>query len=130
LFSARGIAASSEEALATLKGLEGVYVIAEISAPDFVKVGLSKDLLQRDVEMRLQTAGIKVLTLAEWLEAPGVPWLLVRLYGGKVEYHPLYHFSIGIQLWQNVFLERDQTVRTSAAMVDTFINAYLAANPK
>jgi hypothetical protein len=156
VFSASGMAFDTEEHRATLKGLTGVYAYVKISGADVEEMRLTQDLLQTDVELRLRMAGIKVLTLEEY-RTTGAPLLWIGLSGSKAK-SGVFVFAIEVQLLQDVFLGRNPTIRVNAAtwsisgvgisggmddtevkrsvreelsnQVDTFINAYLAANPK
>ena len=115
--------------------------------------GLNEVDIQKDVELKLRLAGIRVLTEKESLDTPGGPYLYVLasdvLTGG------IYAVSIRVGLCQSVYLERDpssfiagaetwsiQSVATIGRNklaelrdsikddVDTFLNAYLSVNPK
>lgn len=145
-------ALDTESARATLKGLSGVRVLIDLT-PDAERAGLTMVQLQTDVELRLRQAGIAVLTKEEWHSSPGQPWLWVqvttlRTATGLSAYH------IGVELNQNVFLERnsspsDASTWSTAGItgivgaakfptlrddvkdeVDRFINAYLSVNPR
>lgn len=143
-------------ARATLGGLAGVRVAVEPIDSEAEKDGFARYALQADVELRLQQGGIRVLTETERLRMPGSPVLYLRaktFTHGEIE--GLYAYCIDLELGQTVRLSRDPTVsswpptwRSPGAlgvagarnlasvrnavqdMVDQFINAYLAANPK
>ncbi len=140
---------------ATLAGLTGVRVVVGEVEDDAEEEGLTQSALQRDVELKLQQAGVRALTEAEWRAAPGKPALTLEVSTVKIQ--PMtYLFSITLDLEQEVRLARDANVSSHAAtwsatprlgtvaaahlsravrkdvqeMVDQFINAYLAANRK
>jgi hypothetical protein len=76
----------SEPSQRTLTGLQGLYVVIEDFQPNIMKydkyllkAGLSKSQLQRDVEARLKTAGIRILSRDEWLKTLGRPVLYVNV---------------------------------------------------
>ena len=151
-----GLAADDDElSRETLKGLQGVYVIIEYMVPVAEKDGLTKDLLQTDVELQLRKSGIKVLTKEEWTKTPWMPYLYVRVSLFKKEGLQLYAFFIEVKLRQAVYLKRNPDISTLTETwdtafigtvgvskmktgirdslkdkVDEFINAYLAVNPK
>ncbi len=140
---------------ATLAGLAGVRVVVDDVEDDVEDEGLTQSALQRDVELKLQQAGIRVLTEAEWRAAPGKPTLELEINTLKPQ-TKTYLFSITLDLAQEVRLERDTNLSSHAStwsatprlgaalaahlpravrrhvqeMVDQFVNAYLAANPK
>jgi hypothetical protein len=133
-----------------LSGLKGVYVqVAEINR-EAERLGLSKDKLQTDVELRLRKAGIRVLTDKETCETPGWPFLSVNL---NASVGPgICSYAIQVNLYEIVTLERGPKIIGSVwntgyagwvgtkntrqirghvdDLVDKFINEYLAANPK
>ncbi len=143
-----------EESRRSLAGRRGVHVKVEDISPDAERDGLTATGLQTDVELRLRLAGIRVLTEAESLAMPDNALLYLNVTtlkrGGR------YSYTINLTLSQRVRLERDLsiqrvpgttwiatgtigtvgvnklgTVRKAVRdMVDQFINAYLAANPK
>lgn len=138
---------------ATLKGLQGVEVTVEGLRPEAVEDGLTQDQLQTDVELRLRKVGIRVLTKEEKARTPGSPWLYVRVNTLRGD-TGLYAYSIEVDLYQTVLLERDSSISTTTPTwatstiatvgargmprsvrgsvgdkVDQFVNAYLAMNP-
>jgi len=60
-----------------LVGLKGVFVFVESTQPEQPRVGLTKDQIRTDVELRLRKAGVRVLTEEERLQMPGMPYLFV-----------------------------------------------------
>jgi hypothetical protein len=137
----------------SLKGLKGMAVVVELLSPEIEKEGLRAEDVKKDVAIRLRQAGILVLTEEELLEAPQTPSLCVWLMGSKTG-TDLYACSIRVELSQAVILERAPSVHAMAATwnitsfgfvgmnafrsirnylngpLDSFINAYLAENPK
>ena len=140
---------------ATLRGLQGVGVLVEKLPPEVESQGLSRDQLQKEVESKLEKAGIKVLTREEAFNAAGEPFLYINLNVNiaKTE-SDIYPYGIDMLLIQKVSLLRDPKLTSYAitwstggvgsiakpilsqlresveAMVDVFIKAYLAENPK
>jgi hypothetical protein len=125
LISSCAYAQQSENSIRSLRGLKGVWVLVEFLATDIEAVGLSKDNIQTDVELKLRLAGIKVLTKEEWLIEPGSPRLYIRVgyirVGSTMVPLPiqkddtLYAYSIEVELHQNVFLERDPKIYKDGA---------------
>ena len=139
-----------------LSGLKGMDVIVEDLNPAGKEIGLSKERIQTDVELKLRLAGIKVLSKEEWLDAKGRPYLYVRVTALKSTTLSLYSCFVEVSLYEQVVLVRDPKIVTSAStcrsggyimsggsdvvkesvrktikdLVDEFINDYLAANPK
>ncbi len=137
-----------------LVGLKGVYVMTTVESPkpeEIELLGLTKDQIQKDVELRLRKSGIKVLTNKEWATMPGTPSLMVSL--SAFTYLALCVYSIRVELFEAVTLVRGgqtsasvweaglsvgmvgtksiRTVRENIGdKIDEFINDYLAANPK
>jgi hypothetical protein len=139
---------------ATLAGLTGVEVVVEEMDPAAEKDGLAESTLQTEVELKLRQEGIRILTSGERLVAPGNPYLYLRVRTIKNEMG-LYAFVTDLELIQEVRLTRNPAITSWAAtwsapgkigtigsrklpsvrepvrdIVDQFLNAYLAANPK
>jgi hypothetical protein len=138
----------------TLKGLQSVYVVVESFESEVEKYGLTEQQIQTDVELRLRQNGIRVLSQQEWLSSAMNSYLYVNVGIVRVEDFPLVSYNILLALKQSVFLARDPTkwcVATTWSTgstgsagfnkiefirqfvkdhVDTFINDYLAVNPK
>ena len=148
-------ALDSKSNRATLQGLKGIGVLVEYMAPEAEWGGLTKNQLQADVERRLGTAGIKVLTREESLETPGEPHLYinVNINVAKTE-SEIFPYSIDVMLIQRVSLLRDPKQTTFGVtwstggvgsvnkelvsqlrdsvgdLVEVFIKTYLAENQR
>jgi len=148
-------AINSQTNRATLKGLQGISVLIENLSPEVEREGLTKNQLQIEVEFKLRERGIKILSKEESLKTPGEPYLYinVNINMGKTE-SDIYPYSIDMLLIQKVSLIRNPQQITYAItwstggvgsitqqlvsqlrssvidMVDIFIKAYLAENPK
>jgi Cdc6-like AAA superfamily ATPase len=140
---------------ATLRGLQGVGVLVEKLPSEVESQGLNRDQLQKEVESKLQKAGIKVLTREEAFNTPGEPFLYVNINVNiaKTE-SDIYPYSIDPLLIQKVSLLRDPKLTSYAitwsrggvgsigktivrelgesveAMVGVFIKTYPDENPK
>jgi len=148
-------ALDSEMNRATLQGLRGVRVLVEDLAPEVEREGLVKDQLQKSVEERLRSAGIRVLTQEEAVKAPGEPYLYVNVNisfaKGEEE---ICSYSIDVALIQNVTLVRIPKQTSYAVtwstggvgligkkslselkgsveeIADIFVKAFFSVNPK
>ncbi|MDP2997766.1 MAG: hypothetical protein Q8N47_09775 [Bryobacterales bacterium] len=155
------VAAGSAKALdnemtrQSLRGLKGVEVMVENLDPEAEADGLSKTMIQTDVELKLRQAGIRVLTKDQVLAAAGRPWLLIHASTFRRKADPLYAYHLDVRLEQDVRLERDPKIMVILAttwsalgrigtvgseklpqirddikdQVDQFINAWLSVNP-
>jgi hypothetical protein len=138
---------------ASLRGVEAVYVKVEGLTPEIEKDGLTETLIRRDVESRLRTAGIRILSKEKWFDVTGSPHLYLNVNCLKLRETKEYIYSIRIAFRQNVYPEREpililgattwsaggivgityrfDKIRTSVkGRVDEFIRAYLSVNPK
>jgi hypothetical protein len=120
-------------------------VVVENLKPDVERDGLNASTLQTDVELKLRQAGIRV--------EETTAYLYVRVTTLKRE--AMYAYSMTANLSQHVVLVRDPAISANAVtwnalggigmvgsarlsvirdyvrdVVDEFVNAYLAANPK
>jgi len=148
-------ALNSEMNRATLQGLKGVRVLMEDLAPEVEREGLVKNQLQRNVEEKLRSAGIRVFSQEETVRTPGEPYLYVNVNvnfaKGEEE---VCSYSIDIAIIQNVTLARNPK-QTSYAItwstggvgmigkkslrelkesvdeiVEIFVQAFFSVNPK
>ena len=152
-----GLAQEAPTAAATLRGLTGVDVVVE-EVPTELEVEearLGSSAVQEDIESQLREGGIPVLSDEEWQAAPGRPWLFVRVQMLRPQAaRRAFVYVISLDLMQQVGLARDpgidavgMTWRTGEigtvsavnvplvrdslrALVDTFIEAYWAVNPR
>lgn len=141
-------AQDTERTRRSLKGITAIEVLVE-DLPDGAKLlGLTKESIKTDVELKLRLAGIRVVTPEESLMIPGMPELYVNITltdGAEAG-------SIDVQLNQNVMLERNGQLAIGATTwdtgvllshptaegirnstkdhVDKFLNAWLSSNPK
>jgi hypothetical protein len=139
----------------TISGLKGVNITVEELQPNILKyaqkTGFTKEQIQKDVEIKLKSIGIKVFALNEWLNAPGRPMLYINVNTHEFDKY-LYAYDIKFELRQVVFLEANPSIKTMAVcwstnmtgianigtlnsirnnigkMTDIFIEAYRSAN--
>lgn len=149
---AEGSPSVQESRLNSLKGLAGVYLLIEPLNTEARKAGLTTSQLRTDVELRLRTANIAVLTEEEGRKRPGNPYLYLDV-AYKAE-NDLPIFRVRLALIQNVFAQRNTsrllrastwsvglsgytsgtgvaTIRESARdFADHFCNDYLRVNQR
>ncbi len=101
------------ETRASLRGLPGVQVLVEPVGDDAERDGLHRTDLQRDVELKLRLAGIRVLSEREMLESEAQPTLYVVVTALRRNLGPVplgtttrgvYAYNIGISVRQAVTL--------------------------
>ena len=102
-------------ARATLRGLQGVYVLIEDMKPESERAGLTAQQLQSDVEGQLRQAGIPVLTKDHAFRVQGAPYLYVYVH---LLPHPigLTAYSSLVEVNQRASLDRNG----SSASVSTW----------
>jgi hypothetical protein len=144
--------ATVPQGVSSLAGLSGVGVVIEDIDPAIEREGFTAVQIQKDVEEKLRTAGIKILSEAELTKNPGMPYLYVNIFTFKDE--EIYAYHITLELKQMVSLVRKPAVKQSFATwkisgggtvgalklatirtavgeyINAFIKAYFAANPK
>jgi hypothetical protein len=131
-----------------LKGIDSVFVVVETLPNGASKLGLSKEIVQTDVEQKLRLAGLRVVTDQEGENLPGSPYLYVRL----IATDPPEAAAVEISLNENATLERNSDFAPEVAtwekilvtanpsgqgvrdkikdLADEFLNDWLAVNPK
>lgn len=148
-------AIDSEQTRSTLRGINGVHVYVASLDPEVRKGGLTDYQIQVDIELKLRTAGIKVLSEKEWLTEEGHPYLWVALAIKRLETSSFYVCYMTIEFRQDIFLTRNPGIagisttwekgalcwgpmasegeyirKILKEQADIFINAYLSVNPK
>jgi hypothetical protein len=132
----------------SLKGLGAVRVVVEDFNGPLIEVGLNKDQIQQDVELRLRKSGIKVTS-----QDASVPYIDVLIGGAKVPRTSAMVYAMTLDLYQPVLLQRDPSTKLYAStwssslavaafanvtllrnyvgdLVDSFINDYLSQNQR
>lgn len=123
--------------------LNGVFVFIERTDQ---KGGLTKDQIQTDIELRLKSAGIRVLNEEDWFENLHLPLLQIRVVNhaekqgificsfSYVLGHSRHFFGkIGNKSFNKESALIGNTKHVQGLikeMVDAFINDYLSVNPK
>lgn len=137
----------------SLKGLAAVYLLVEPLSSEAHDAGLSTSQLRTDIELRLRSAGITVLTVEQGSVAPGNPHLNLSVVYLRSK-AGFSMFSTRLALIQNVLPSRNPSqlllastwsvsasrytkgngvsvIRTTVHdSVDRFCNDYLAVNQK
>jgi len=140
----------------TLRGLKGFYVLVEELRADIVRAGLTKKILQTDVELKLRKAGIRVLLTKDEMQ-----YLYIRVTAmdlkAETQHEPIaqrgFLYLVDATFRQGVILSRNRSIKLPGAttwesslfgisadlrgirevvsdLVDEFMNDYLAVNPK
>ena len=147
LIAIRGWASDAPADRATLRGLKALNVAVDQLVPELKAEGLPDIDLQARIVVRLRKAGITVDQSAR--EFLGLHVISVREGKGS------YGICLSLGLYQSVFLERDQTIKTATQtwetqsvvvappkqvrtavestldqLVDQFAGAYRSANPE
>ncbi|WP_455388628.1 hypothetical protein [Petrachloros mirabilis] len=93
----------------TLRGLTEISVLVEYLPDDVEREGLSREHLKRDIEVRLEQAGLRVLTISEIAKSPGAPYLYIAVYPITPPSVNSNAYAIGLTLKQLVHLSRNPT---------------------
>jgi hypothetical protein len=142
------LAGGNKYEVATLKGIKALNVLVE-DLPDGARtLGLTREMIQTDVELKVRLAGILVVSDEERAKLPGSPALYVNIIVS--DNSRAAHVEISLE--QSVSLERNgqsvvaattwstgvletnptaQGLRNSTKdHVDQFVNDWLSVNPK
>jgi hypothetical protein len=139
---------------ATLHGLTSFHVAVEDFYADDIQAGLNQQDIKTAAELRCRMAGVLINS------APSEPYLYINIVPLEVYYvghrpSGIYAVAIRVELRQRAFLSRDPAISAYAGtwsrvsvitaprerlvsycheslnnLVDEFLNAYLAQNPK
>lgn len=138
-----------------LKGINGVFVMIEDLPPVAKELGITKESLKTEVELKLRLAGIRVYSKEEALENLS-PTLYVNFNTveniiGGIKFYP---FSISVEIVEPAQIRRNaytttvitwrkgavggskeenlimQMRKALKIVTDPFLNDYLAVNPK
>ena len=138
----------------TLRGLPGVRLIVEKIDAEVERGGLTTDFVRTTAETRLRAAGIRLLSKDEVAMTQGRPTIQILVQTARSD--SLYAYCIEVSVWQEMVPIHRQTslpvwvrswvtenvvgikshknihvLRTTVEnLVDAFIHAYVAVNPK
>jgi len=158
IFTVTSIPVQAEESIApereSLKGVDGVDIVVEPLNIEIERLGLVTLKLQQDIRLRLQQAGVRVLTEHERLATSTAAMLVVRV-DALHDRIGRYFYCFDLLLTQRVRLKGRDSPDVSAVTwsksggialiaddnvrhiqdqvlrrVDQFIKDYLAVNPK
>lgn len=99
-------ASDSEIDRATLKGLQGVFVLVEDLNPPEEQAGLKTADIQTGAEQQLKAAGIPLLSKEQNIQTPGMPTLYISVSVATSPATDLWPFSIDVNLEQQATLKR------------------------
>src|ERR1700694_5833917 len=105
-------AAADERDRESLRDLDGVRVAVEDLSPAIEAKGLSKDVLRKAVESKLEQAGIRVMNAGEF--PVGDPFLDVRVTNTK-ENARLIGYNVEVKFVQIAFLRRNPSLTFNRA---------------
>jgi hypothetical protein len=139
----------------SLRGLPGIFVLVQRLNPELEAEGLTKEQIQLDIESKLQTAKIRLLSKEQYSKTPEAPFLHVvpAVLKVRVGTTSLYTYTVIVRLCQSVHLARNHAIETPgftwtsegtygvvraigdirskiADEVDKFISTYSSVNPK
>ena len=140
----------------TLRGIRGMCVSIENLSDNVKELGLTRDILRMDVELKLRLAGIKVLSIKEErLKSLDLPYLYLNINTVIQSSGVSFSYHVELALKQTVLLLTTKNTSTFAEtwtksitgyagdnvlidalrsntkdLVDMFLNDYLAVNPK
>ena len=145
-------AGNTKATRATLRDVEGLWVLVETIRPEVAQAGFTAQKLQTDVEWRLRHAGMRVLTDEERRGTPRSPFLYVNMI---VYLRPhafaSFHIHVGfnqlaslttesappmVTTWSCGSTGKVRSARLAAlrnpvrAHGDAFVNAYLSVPPR
>lgn len=150
------LAMDSEITRRTLSGLPGFYIAFEELQANIKQYGvaasMTRDHLLKDVEVRLEKAGMKVFSQAQWMNTQGRPVLYVNVNTHLKDAYIAY--DIRVEARQIVFTDSNKRMKTLAGtwgisitgmtrtdrmdvirqdlftLIDKFTEAYWAVNDK
>jgi hypothetical protein len=132
----------------SLKGIDAVEVLVE-DLPDGAKVlGLTRESIQTDVELKLRLAGMRVVSQQEDLKLPGMPDVHVMVavtQDGTASFISVElrqnamlarsgEIAFNVTTWDSMWIGSNMTAQSIREKikdkVDEFLNAWLSVNPK
>ncbi|HXW62876.1 MAG TPA: hypothetical protein VEJ45_09765 [Candidatus Acidoferrales bacterium] len=131
--------------VSTLKGISGVQVLIEDLSDSAKALGLEKETIQTDVELKLRLAGIHILSEEEDNNTPGAPSLYVNVRVVRSAAAVAVELKQGVRLVRNGELSQGTTWSVGGVganltaesirnhikdYLDEFLNAWLSVNPR
>jgi len=96
----------------SLTEIKALYVFVQGLTEDAEKVGLTKEIIQKDVEERLRQEGIRIVSEEEGLRLAGKVVLYVNVNAHKRTRTPAYVYHVDLGILQEVSLVRAPEIRT------------------
>lgn len=142
------ISSKAQETSANLKGISTLYVVIEALPAGAKTLGLSKDAIQTDVELKLRLAGIRIVTPEEGKNLPGRAFVYIAVSvanDARAADFDIYldqdarlernsQFAPAVETWRTGSLISNpsaQGIRTEIKDgIDEFLNAWLSVNPR
>jgi len=109
-------ASDSEIDRASLKGLQGVFVLIEDLNPPEEQAGLKTADIKADAEQKLKAAGIPLLSKTQNIDTPGMPTLYISVSVASSTTTDLWPFSIDVNLEQQATLKRSPDIFVPTAV--------------
>ncbi len=107
------IAIDTQESRETIKGIQGFHVLVDVASA-LGEIGVNGEQIQTDTELKLRSAGIRIVKMSEAKSIPGKPALYIFILGLKIPNLPMdssvYAFYIQVFVLQMAFLECNPTV--------------------
>jgi len=86
----------------SLRGLAGVGIIVEPIGGDAGRFGLNRTALRIDTEIKLKEAGIRALSMEEYLDVPAGPYLHLNVKTIEAGTPGTHAYTINVDLRQDV----------------------------
>ena len=103
-----GITQDNQFSRKSLRDISGMSVLVEPTEDQEKRDGLSEQDIQTDVELKLRLAGIQVFPKGR-STSPGIPYLYISV-NTILQDGVLYAFHTEVALYQEVLLQRDQSI--------------------
>ena len=135
----------------SMRGIDSIYIAIENINPDIRNEGFNEQTVRGDVELKVKSAGIKIIGENEWLGSKGRPYLLITPIVKEISPNN-YVYKIKMRIRQEAKLIRNpslvvfcttwdtESFGTSNSLsyiredleylVDDFLNTWLSVNPE
>ena len=99
----------------SLQGLEGVYIVVEEIYGKSVQSEILEQQIKEDIKLKILNAEIPVLSTAEWMTAPGAPFLYIHVNITELPDSSVSSFSLSVELNQNVIIARKLSINMTSS---------------
>jgi hypothetical protein len=112
-----------------LKGLRGIYVVVDKIPSEFQKK-IGEEQIKKDIELKLRTAGIKVVSESEGIKCDdiGVLSLNLNILEGSRLVAGLIIFGIRVEVWQYAIILPVQQKMTATTWLKSWVGAVGSSN--